>query len=193
MKGMIEEGERQIVELIKIVEKLKTSYLKNENKTSRECNYRNTETRQKVKYRPVNLETMVCGDGFEKFFVLKLDEGIKKTLNSFEEDEDITRTIGGTPKRISGLGRDSFLNEVSTKEESEKMRGKDTLLDKQCNIEIHVFYNGRKGLIYLYNTDINNLDSFRTGLLDEYEVSNVEQAKWIKNARGSSFLLTLRD
>ena len=35
MKGKIEEGERQIVELIKTVEKLKTSHLKNENKTSR--------------------------------------------------------------------------------------------------------------------------------------------------------------
>ena len=77
-------------------------------------------------------------------------------------EEYITRT----PKRISGLGRDPFLIEVATKEESEKIRGKDTLLDKPCTTEVHNFFNGRKYLVYLYNTDINDLDSFRTGLQD---------------------------
>ena len=45
--------------------------------------------------------------------MLKLNEGIKRILNPFEIEKDVAETIEGTPRGVSGLGREAFLIEVT--------------------------------------------------------------------------------
>ena len=99
-------------------------------------------------------------------FLLKLNEGIKRFLNPFEIEKNVAETIGrgGAPRRISGLGRKSFLIEVTRETENDKIRNKTTLLGQSCTVDIHRFHNEKKGIIYPYNTPIVDLCSFRIRL-----------------------------
>ena len=104
--------------------------------------------------------------------MLKLYEEMKKKkINPFEIEKDIAETITDTPRRISGL--------LGRKLTSDKIRK----LHCSVTVEVHSFYNEKKGIICLYNTTIVDLDGFRTGLQEEYKVSNVEQETWIKNTQ----------
>ena len=50
----------------------------------------------------------------------------------------------------------------------------------KCSVKEHSFYNECKGMIYVYNNEIIDVESIKEGLREEYSVANVEQANWIK-------------
>ena len=133
---------------------------------------------------------------YDKYFVVNVSEvGARRTLCPYKVEEAITKAIGGKAKSIKGLNRDAVLVEVINRKESEAIRKMTEVCGKACTVQAHKFFNGGKGMIYLYNTDITDLDSFLGGLKEEYGVTRVEKASWIKSrdGRATAFLLTFGD
>ena len=44
----------------------------------------------------------------------------------------------------------------------------------------HTLFNGSKGLIYINNNDLSDLESFKQGLKEIYPIIDIERATWIK-------------
>ena len=53
-------------------------------------------------------------------------------------------------------------------------------------------YNSTKGLVYITEHDIKNKESFKQGLRNRYNITEVTQALWIisKNIKSTPFLVT---
>ena len=65
---------------------------------------------------------------------------------------------------------------------------------KECTVKEHPFFNGVKGLIYIKNNIIEDKESFGERLPEEYMVTKVEVATWIKNRDEgtAAFILTFQ-
>ena len=77
-------------------------------------------------------------------------------------------------------GKNGFLVEVGSKQQSGKLKKLDKLCNQDCFVKEHKFFNETRGIIYLYNNDITNLESFSEGLRAKYVVSDVKEVTWIK-------------
>ena len=63
-----------------------------------------------------------------------------------------------------------------------------------CEITEHPKYNSTKGLIYVYEYDIDNIEDFRAGLQSNYNISEVQAAPFIKmkSEQARAFILTFK-
>ena len=52
--------------------------------------------------------------------------------------------------------------------------------DIECKVEKHRLYNQISGLIYIHEFDIEIVETFKEELREEYKISNVELANFIK-------------
>ena len=59
---------------------------------------------------------------------------------------------------------------------------------------MHDFFNVTKGIIYVDNSDINDMESFKEGLNMEYEVEEIVAATWMKprNPIAKPFLISFK-
>lgn len=130
---------------------------------------------------------------FPRFFILNFcEEGIKRTICPFQFEEDFVSSIVGRPRSITGSGQNGYLIEVESAKQSEDITNLKEVGGNSCTVKIHEFFNGTKGIIYIHGSDISDMDSFKRGLAQEYGVSEVEEAKWIKPRKPSTkaFILT---
>jgi len=143
----------------------------------------------KKKEIPVTLD-IFKSESFERHFTIELPPSTKRQINPFEIEKEISGRIGGTPKSIGSHGRNGILVEVRNKQQSEKIRSLATLCNLQCNTRSFTFYNETKGMIYIYNNEMDDIESFCAGLKEEYDLSSVIEANWIKaRNNGRAFLI----
>lgn len=136
---------------------------------------------KKAKFnKTLNLESIKSTDTYPKFFILAMPPGRKRQVCPFRFEKSLTDQLNGQPKRIQSSGRDGFLIEVCSEEQSNKIKQISHIEGEQCTIKEHTFFNQSKAIIYLQNNDINNFSSFRDGLKQEYQITDVNEATWIK-------------
>ena len=86
--------------------------------------------------------------------------------------------------------------EVYSREQEDKIIQMEAMCGIKCSVKEHSFYSECKGMIYVNNNEIIEVESFKEGLREEYSVTNVEQANWVKpkdNGDVESFKEGLRE
>ena len=163
-------------------------------KTNRTANHDERKKKKKT-YTPLNLNENFKTESFTKYFLISMQTGVKRTLCPFEFERMLSDKLGGPPESISGSGRDGFLVSVYSKVQSERIINIGEVCGTQCTVMEDKFFNECKGLIYVYGYEINDLESFKEGLAEEYNVTEVIRATWIKTrSEGTQcFLVTFKE
>ena len=117
----------------------------------------------KTKYIPMNLED-IYSVPFTKYFKVHFQEDLKSTVNPYDIITNIYTLTGSRPKKITSENRRSFTIEVTNENLSEKILGLKKVNDIPCATTIHPRFNFARGLIYIQDFDIENLDEFKTSI-----------------------------
>lgn len=127
---------------------------------------------------------------FNRYFIVKLS-GDKRKLNPFLLEKEITSKLGGKPTDIAAAGKNAIMITVNDKRQSKEIMTMKTVGGMDCEVSGHRTMNNSKGLIYIYEFDIEDTSVLCDGLSD-VGVTSVEEAKWIKPSREGTkaFLLT---
>jgi len=188
MRKEIDRNEKKIEELTLMVEKLSAK-----TKNSGATNDRR-EQKKKTTYKAVTLQDLLHVETFDKYFVIKLEEGVKRRISPFKFETDLTEAIGGIPSSITSSGNNGFLIEVRTKEQSDKVARIDTIGKYKCSVRCHSLYSENRGMIYIRNCEVSDLGSFRSGLCAEYNLKDVIDAPSVKTRNGSrAFILVTNE
>jgi len=137
-------------------------------------------TKKKAVYKPLAMEEVFAPEPFIRFFVVSLPQAKKQSLCPFDLEQNLIDVLGGRPMTLSSSGADSLLVQVANKSQSDKIQNLSSLCEVQCVVKKHEFFNTARGLIYLYNTELTDINSFKSGLIDRYHLQSVEEATWIK-------------
>ena len=118
---------------------------------------------------------------FPRFYQVKFDcENTKRSICPFKFELELIKKIDEISQPIQSSGRDGFLIEVSSKQQGETLLTVNTLCDHSCRVLKHDFFNVNKGLIYVYNNEVNDLESFKGGLGSQFSITDIVPATWIK-------------
>ena len=117
---------RVAVEKIPIPEK--TNEPKSNNKTEQ-----HTSVKKRTTYKPFdfyqNTET-----SFTKYFQVSVPEQLKRSINPYKAVEDITKTIGETPKDFISFNKSSFTVKVSSEEQARKLTSLSAIDEVICKV-----------------------------------------------------------
>ena len=133
---------------------------------------------------------VVDGAKYEKYFTVTFEQdSVKRTLCPYQIEENIAHKLKGKPKSVTSSGQNGLLVETGSKEQSERIMLIKEIMDKECTVRSHAFFNKAKGVIYVNNSEITDLESFRDGLRERYGIAKVERVTWItlRNPRSKAF------
>ena len=187
----LKQKDKQINELKKQVEKLNEKVTKLTNASL----YSNTHPRLP------NNQTHASGIALKSlkpkrhslFYNIKFEsEVVKRSLDPFKLESEIRSKISAPPKSIKSSGRDGFLVEVSTAEEGKALESLKEISSQTCRISTYEFFNVQKGILYVYNNDFDDIESFKEGLNEQFPVASIIHAHWIKpkNPRAKAFMIS---
>lgn len=94
--------------------------------------------------------------------------------------EDEIFNLDGKPLSMDKNAEEGFIIEVRNKRQNEKIDEINSILGNECTVKDHVFLNVTKGIIYVYNNKVSDIEGVRQGLQERYSQSSVNEAKWIK-------------
>lgn len=140
---------------------------------------------KKTAYSKVTMESIFQKEMFSKFFTITVPTNQKKLMCPFETEKALCSAIGGRPVTITKSGKDGFMVEVANKKQSDKIRELKELSGQVCSVAESEFFNVIKGLFYLRNIVIEDFNSFKAGLMQEYQLKDVISAHWIKPKKTS--------
>ena len=106
----------------------------------------------------------------------------------------IRQQLGSRPKTTRAQSKDTFLVEVCNKQQSEMMTSVTELNEKAVTITENND-NKYKGLIYIYQYNMDDFEEFKEGLKEEHNIFDATLASWIKPRRPFTnvVLLTFRN
>ena len=163
-----------------------------------ECMPKQKKKIQAPKQRPQNersLESIFGGGTFSKYFVINWkNENDKRKLCPYQVEADVMRKLAGKPRSIMGSGRNGLLVEVSSEEQSRTIMDIKDILSMECNVRPQDFFNETRGVIYIYDSEITDIESFQEGLQERYPIVSVAKANWItpRNSRATPFMIKFR-
>lgn len=99
---------------------------------------------------------------------------------SYAMEDYQAEKLKGKPKALATSGRNGIVVEVGSKDQSERVRDVQDILSKDCTVKDHEFFNVTKGIIYIYDSNISDLQAFEKGLQQRYTVVEVSLATFIK-------------
>ena len=124
---------------------------------------------------------------YAKYFSLEFkSETTKRDMCPYRRKADISEQMGGKPKTITSKGSSAVLVEVASVQQSRRIREVKTVLERECEVREHALYNGRKGLVYINNNDLTDMESFRKGPMEVYPIIDIQKATWIKPRRATT-------
>jgi hypothetical protein len=129
---------------------------------------------------------------YTRFFSITFETGIKRKVNPYAVKNQIITTTGKPPVKISSNGRDSLTILVEDALQGNKMADICTIGNIPCKTEKHQYLNNSKGIIYIQEYDVDDIDEFRNGLMENYNITRAEPAPFIKpkSAQTKAFILT---
>lgn len=120
-------------------------------------------------------------NNFTRFYSIQFPPKSKRKLNPFYVQSTIRTAIGAVPKCISSDSRDSFTIEVSSAEQGDKLQQITSIGTHTCTVIKHKYFNQSRGLIYIREYDLDEIDDFKQGLQDQYPfIAKVEHAFFIR-------------
>ena len=126
-------------------------------------------------------------------FIVEFKEEAGKCVNPYALIEQVKAVTGSPPKRVFGNNRRSVTVEVSRKEQSEKMAPIKEVDGFPCEVKIHSRFNGIKGIIYVHEFDLKNIEEFKQGLNERYNITDIIPAPFIKTkSQTQVFLVTFQ-
>ena len=174
---------KEVVEVTKQEESKKLSMVCTEKDKRPLAQKRNNEemgrySENRRRYRPMT-ELEMHEEGYDKCFIMKFDHETRRPINPYAIIAKIEATTGGKPKAVTGYNSTSVTVEVHSKEQAQKMHEITTVDGFTCETMVHPRYNHNKELIYTYEFDVENLEDFKAGLKEIYNITDV-QATFIK-------------
>ena len=101
----------------------------------------------------------------------------EKQANSWLIENTLRQTFVSKPKCIRLKDKASFTIEITTKECS-KMTG--IMKINEIPVTIAEYNNKHKGLVYIYQYDLDNFKHFRKGMIEKHNLHYVVLAMWVK-------------
>jgi hypothetical protein len=146
---------------------------------------------QKRKYVPIT-DDIPQLEHFKRFYEIKFDLQDKRCINPYTLKKEITKITGQTPKQITTSGADAFTVEIRDASQGKNIIKLKSVNGKECKCSTHQYLNNSKGIIYIHEFDIDDGSEFAEGLMENYNISKVEEANFIKprNPQTKVFLLT---
>ena len=135
---------------------------------------------RKQRFTPISDTGMFCEDTFVQYHVFEFTEESKKCVNPYALIDEVKTVTGYPPKRVSGNNKRSVTVEVSTKEQSEKITSIKQVDNIPCVVKAHPRFNYVKALIYVHEFDLENVDEFKRGLEEKYNITDIQPAPFIK-------------
>ena len=88
--------------------------------------------------------------------------------------------LNGTPRKITNSGKTGILIEVASKEQGARALKIDNVCGVKCITKEHGFFNESRRMVYVYTSEIEDMESFKEGLKKQYSVTSVTEAHWVK-------------
>ena len=138
---------------------------KRENQPSRTANVNN----KKRNYIPFD-DSIMTPDAVARFYTIRFNLENKRKTNPYALRNEIAEITGSPPKRLTTSEPELFAVEVRSAEQGNKVLNLNSIKNLKCECEKHPYLNQSKGLIYVYEYDIDDLNKFTLGLQENYKI-----------------------
>ena len=191
----IQELERETRQRDEIIKELRGNVGQNRKSLGEGTSKRLGSSRQKGDTTTTSaMEELFGSVAFEKYFTVMLkEENAKRKMCLFEVEKEIIAKRKGKPRSIASSGRNGFLVQVASEQQSLEIIKIKNLLTEECEVKRHEFLNGTRGIIYIHNNDVSDLESFQEGLRKRYPIASITRASWItpRNSQTMPFLIKI--
>ena len=136
--------------------------------------------RSKVRYSRVDITSNNHAVPLARYYIFKFTEESRRSVNPYSVIDKVKEVTGVNPKRVFGNNRTSLTAELCREMSEEQVKSITSVDGIPCEVSMHSRYNCIKGLIYVYEYDIENVEEFKSGLQSNYNISDVQPAPFIK-------------
>ena len=141
-------------------------------------------------YEPSNQLNSVKTNHFTRYLQIDFEAIDRKSVNPYIIQNEIKAKTGYGPAELTGGGKSRYTLKTVNAEQSEKCQKITMLANQKCSIKPHPKFNSSQGLIF--TRDYNyRAEDIQTELKDQYGVSEVKEATFIKGRSGTTaFIVT---
>ena len=133
-------------------------------------------------------------NGFVRYFTINFGEVDRREINPYDVDNEITKFTGEKPRAITGERKNTLTIQCRSKAQAEKIVKITKISNTECKIFPHAKFNQSKGLIFLKEFDIEDVEELENELGTTYNVARVERANFIKTRSGiQAFIVTFNE
>ena len=154
---------------------------------------RSITMKHKIKYVPVDLTNTEPPIPYPRFYTIKLPAEQKRSINPYRLNELIQDGTGCVAKSITTSGRENLNIEVTDDQQGLWLKITCSIDDIPCQINETTHLNRSRGIIYINEFNVENMEEFSAGLGENCNESKVE-ATFIKprTEQTSAFLLEFK-
>ena len=149
-------------------------------------------TKKFRKYKPLNVLEYSQTETTRRYYIIRFSEEARRSVNPYAMIEKITEMTGIPPVKVMGNNRGAVTMEIERR--YEKIRAIDKIDDIPCQVMMHPKYIYSKGLIYVYECDLEDMQAFKEGLQLHYDIVDVQQATFNKTKfpQTQAFIVTFK-
>ena len=125
-----------------------------------------------------------ASEDFTRFYFMEVPQAAKRAINPYTVEDKIVEISGTKPRRITS-SREGFVIEVSSEAQGEAICDIVEIGDIPSKVGPHNTYNSSKGLVYIYDFDVDDVELFEQFIKEEYNVISVIKAEFIKTRLAS--------
>ena len=141
-----------------------------------------TKPRSKIKKKYfVPSDSMENGMNFTKFYILRIPISHRRKVNPYHIIDIIETKTGSPPKDLTGYNSTSFTIEVKNSNQGNLLGTSLEINQESYTVEPHPFFNKSRGLIYVEDVKIDDLNEFKTYLQEQHSaLQDLTEAPFIK-------------
>ena len=133
----------------------------------------------------------ISHEKYTKFLQLDFGETPRRQVNPYAVKEELEKATGEKIKSISGSNKFKLTLHTSSAMQTEKCLVIKELAGVSCKIVPHFRFNTCKGLIFLRQCVIEDMQDFKSNLREQCDVESVEKADFIRTRPGvSAYIVT---
>ena len=128
---------------------------------------------------------------FKRFYTVRFEDIDRRDVNPYEILEEINKITGENAVSLTGSNKSSLTLQVKSTTQANKCLEISSLMQNPCTITPHNKFNQSKGLIFVKEFDIEDVEEFKTELQRSYNIIEIEAANFIKTRNSSqAFIIT---
>ena len=155
-------------------------------KQQRECETLKIQMQQKVTFctaRQIQAgeseKELVLKEEVVRRFECSMSEADRKKFSLWSLEKSIENYIGAKPRSIRAKSKETFTVKISTKVESERMKGMRTI--NGCKVTTTVSKDRQiRAIIYEKKYNMIEFEAYKKGLMEQFGFQDVVEASWIK-------------